>query len=217
MKRVFAPGCALMIYKPHLGKKVLKVLNEELGNIEEHLTCCKHEPKLELGTEIINTCSGCDKRYRELYDWVSTVSLWEVLAQSKNFSFPDYNGKSMAILDTCPTRSEGRVHDAVRRLLNKMNITVVEPEKTRSKGTCCGDSFYGILPVEQVKEQMKKRAAEMPVEDVAVYCVSCCKSMFIGGKRPHYLVDLLFGEETIPKTLEPEEWHREVDDFIREH
>jgi hypothetical protein len=98
-----------------------------------------------------------------------------------------------------------------------MNIDVIEPEKTRTKGTCCGDSFYGVLPMEQVKEQMKKRASEMPSPDVVVYCVSCCKSMYIGGKKPRYLVDLLFGEDTIPGTFEPDEWHAEINKFIDEH
>lgn len=64
---------------------------------------------------------------------------------------------------------------------------------------------------------MKKRASEMPVNDVVVYCVSCTKSVFIGGKQPYYLVDLLFNEPTVPKTLEPDEWHKELDDYIEEH
>lgn len=217
MKTVFAPGCALMIYKPELGKKVLEVLNKELGDVNKHLTCCRHEPNLPEGTQIINTCAGCDRRYRQLYEGISTISLWEVLANSKTFTFPNYKGSTMTILDACPTRNEERVHNAVRILLEKMNINVVEPEKTRSKGTCCGDSFYGILPVEQVKDQMKKRALEMPAEDVVVYCVSCCKSMHIGGKTPRYLIDLLFGEDTTYGTFEPDEWHRELDEFIREH
>lgn len=217
MKKVYAPGCALMIYKPELVKKVLDFLNSDLGNIDEHLICCRHEPKLDKGIQIINTCAGCDKRYRELYEGITTISLWEVLAQSKTFPFPDYKGKEMAILDACPTRHEERVHNAVRVLLKRMNIHVVEPEKTRTKGTCCGDSFYGVLPVEQVKQQMKKRAGEMPADDDVVYCVSCCKSMYIGGKKPRYLVDLLFEEDTIIGTFEPDEWHGQVNDFINEH
>jgi Fe-S oxidoreductase len=204
MKKVFAPGCALMIYKPDLGKKVLDFLNCDLGSIEEHLICCRHEPNLEKGTQIINTCAGCDRRYRELYEGITTISLWELLAESKTFPFPDYEGKVMTILDACPTRDQERVHNAVRALLKRMNITIIEPEKTRTKGTCCGDSFYGVLPVDQVKEQMKKRAGEMPVENIVVYCVSCIKSMHIGGKTPRYLIDLLFGEETHPGVFEPD-------------
>jgi Fe-S oxidoreductase len=123
----------------------------------------------------------------------------------------------MSILDACPTRTEVRVHRAVRALLTRMNIQLTEPRNTGTKGTCCGDSFFGTLPVEQVKAQMKKRASEMPCEDVVVYCVSCTKAMHIGGKRPRYLVDLLFGEPTTIGTFEPEAWHREVQDFIDAH
>ena len=217
MKRVFAPGCALMFYKPELSKKVFEFLNKDFENIDELKTCCRHEPNLDNGTQIINTCPGCDRRYRELYSSVSTISLWEILADSETFPFPDYNGLEMTIIDACPTRNQERVHNAVRILLKRMNINLIEPEKTRTKGTCCGDRFYGVLPLEQVKEQMKKRASEMPVEDVVVYCVSCSKSMHIGGKKPRYMIDLLFGEETVPGTFEPDQWHNEIDEFNNEH
>jgi Fe-S oxidoreductase len=217
MKRVFAPGCALMIYKPELAQRMFDFLNQAFGKTEELLICCRHEPKFRENKEVINVCAGCDKRYRTLYQGVTTISLWEVLAEDQAFPFPDYGGREMSILDACPTRDQVRVHRAVRTLLRRMNIVLKEPKKTGTKSVCCGDSYFGSLPVERVKEQMKKRAGQMPVNDVVVYCVSCCKSMHIGGKKPRYLVDLLFGEETVPKTFEPEAWHKELDEFIDTH
>lgn len=217
MKQVYAPGCALLIYKPQLAEKVLDFLNRNLGDIPEHRICCRHDPHLEKGTQVINTCAGCDKRYRELYDGISTQSLWEILAESKTFPFPDYKGMEMSIHDACPTRTEERVHSAIRKLLERMNIKLIEPSNTRTKATCCGDSFYGTLPIEKVKEQMKKRSNEMPCADVVVYCVSCIKAMYIGGKKPRYMIDLLFGEETGIGTFEPDEWHNQLQKFIDEH
>lgn len=41
--------------------------------------------------------------------------------------------------------------------------------------------------------------------------------MHIGGKKPHYIVDLLFDEFTTIGTYEPEEWHDELQKFINEH
>jgi hypothetical protein len=90
-------------------------------------------------------------------------------------------------------------------------------EYYNSEGTCCGDTFYGSLPTPEVKKLMIKRTSEMPVNDVVVYCVSCSKSVFVGGKQPHYMIDLLFSGETIPETLEPDEWHKELDAYINEH
>lgn len=217
MKKVYAPGCALMIYKPELAEKVLDFLNKDSGGIREHSICCRHEPNLENGTLVINTCAGCDRRYRLLYEGISTVSLWEILAGSETFPFPDYNGLVMSIHDACPTRTEKRVHSAIRRLLERMNIKIIEPQNTRTKAVCCGDSFYGVLPVDQVKEQMKKRSSEMPCENVVVYCISCIKAMHIGGKKPRYIVDLLFREETGIGTFEPDAWHDELQKCIDAH
>ena len=218
MNTAYAPGCALMVYRPQLASQVLDWLRAELGGVvSEHLVCCQHQPDLATPARIINTCAGCDKRYRELYAGVGTVSLWEVLAQSQSFPYRDYGGLEMAIQDACPTRSEGRVHTAVRQLLARMNIKVIEPAHSRAAALCCGDSFYGNLPVTQLKAQMRRRADQMPREDVAVYCVSCIKAMHIGGKRPRYLVDLLFGQETESGTYEPDDWHAQLREYIAAH
>ena len=214
MKRIFALGCALMLYKPDLVNKLHTILNENLGKMELLNICCRNQPDLIPGVEVINICPGCDRRYRENYDNATTISLWEILAKTDFFPLPDYQGKEMTVIDACPTRSEVRVHEAVRTLLKKMNITITEPSKTGIHSTCCGDSFYGVIPTDKVKIQMKKKASEMPVDDIVVYCVSCSKSVYIGGKKPHYMIDLLFNEETVPKTYEPDEWHKELDEYI---
>ena len=217
MQKIFAPGCALMLYKPYLAEKLHIILNENIGRTDILSTCCRHEPQLTSKTEVINICPGCDKRYRNNYDNTTTISLWEILSETDFFPFPDYKGIEMSIIDACPTRDQERVHTAIRILLKKMNIHLIEPKNTKTKSTCCGDSFYGEISTELVKKQMVKRTAEMPAEDVVVYCVSCSKSVYIGGKRPHYMVDLLFGETTVPGIFEPDKWHKEIDDYIEEH
>lgn len=217
VRQVFAPGCALMLYKPELAEKLYQVLSKNSGKIELHSTCCHHDPGLEEQTEVINICPGCDKRFSKDYANCSTVSLWEILAESDSFPFPDYQGLQMSILDACPTREKEGVHRAIRKILGKMNIELIEPQNTGTRSTCCGDSFYGIIPVEKEKEQMTKRAAEMPAEEVVVYCVSCIKSMYIGGKKPRYLIDLLFAEDTFPQTFEPDAWHKELNSYIEIH
>ena len=213
MKQVYAPGCALLLYKPSLSKKIHGFLNNHFQQMELLSTCCRLHPEIETGTQVINTCPGCSRRYKNNYTESTTISLWKILAENDDFPFPDYKGETMTILDACPTRNESRVHDAIRTLLHRMNIEIIEPENTRETGTCCGDSYYGKKPVETVKEQMRSRAEEMPVENVVVYCVSCVKSMYLGGKKPRYLVDLLFCENTYPQTYEPDAWPKELDTF----
>ncbi|MEI7983630.1 MAG: (Fe-S)-binding protein [Bacteroidota bacterium] len=216
-KRVFAPGCALMLYKPELAAKLHLILNENSGVTDQLMICCHHVPPYSSMTEVINICPGCDKRFGNDYENTTTISLWELLAGSDYFPFPDYHGQRMTILDACPTRDRERVHNAIRTILQKMNITLTEPQNTRTNCTCCGDSFYGLIPTDKVKQQMIKRTSEMPLENVVVYCVSCIKSLYIGGKIPHYLVDLLFAAETVPETYEPDEWHKELEQYMEQH
>ncbi len=212
MNRVYAPGCSLLVYKPHLAEKIRDFLN-----VPMHTTCCQHAPGLPAGTQVVNNCPGCGEHFEHSYPKTSTISLWELLAESQTFPFPDYGGVSMAIHDACPARSEPQVHDAVRKVLARMNIHVVEPQNTREKSVCCGDNFMGRLPLEEVKVQMKKRADEMPCDDVIVYCVSCINSMRIGGKRPRHIVDLLFEEPTAFGEIEPPDWHKKVRAFKEAH
>lgn len=216
-KMIFAPGCALMLYKPEIAFRIHTIMQGYLGKMEMLTSCCHKDPSFDEPHTVINICPGCDKRYRQDYRNCSTVSLWEVLAESEYFNLPNYRRKKMTIIDACPTRDQDRVHIAVRKLIRKMNINLIEPVKTREKSTCCGDSFYGEIPTEKVKEQMVKKGSEMPVDDVIVYCVSCSKSMFIAGKKPRFLADLLFSEKTLPLTYDPDKWHSELREYIAAH
>jgi hypothetical protein len=48
--QMFAPGCALMLYKPELALKLHSLLNENLGRMNMLLTCCQHDPGLKQAT-----------------------------------------------------------------------------------------------------------------------------------------------------------------------
>ncbi len=122
MHHFFAPGCALLIYKPQLAEKMMEFLRKEFTGIAEHTTCCHHEPRLAPGARVINTCAGCDRRYRELYAGVSTVSFWEILAASTTFPFPDYQQRRMTILNACPTRDQVRKISLGRKVRGGLKI-----------------------------------------------------------------------------------------------
>ena len=221
MKTYFNPGCALSLYKPEFEDKILDFLNahykERYGTIEMHKICCHHDPQLEEGSLIIVVCSGCDRRFRSLYEGISTITLWELIEPLDDFHYPDYQGLQMSIHDACPVRKRPAVHEAVRSLLHKMNIEIVEAEYHSAKSKCCGDDFYDKIPIEKVHAKMKERADEMPCEDVCVYCVSCVKAMYIGGKTPRHLLDLLFEEETDPQIYDTEKWHEILQAYIEKH
>ena len=216
-KLFFAPGCALMLYKPDLAEKILQFLNEKLDKVEMLLTCCQHDSKLPDNSKVINVCPGCDKRYGNDYKGVSTVSLWEVINENNFFVYPDYKGSRMSIIDACPTREMNIVQNSIRDLLIKMNVSLVEPKNTRKESTCCGDVYYGSMPTVKVKELMIEKALEMPADDIVVHCVSCIMAVCNGGKNPKYLADLLFNEQSSPASIDLDEWHNSLTGFIETH
>lgn len=221
MPTYFNPGCALSIDRPDAGQMILDWLNrycfEQFGVIAMHRTCCRHDPQLAGGSRIINVCAGCDRRFSSLYEGISTISLWEVIDGISDFTFPDYQGKQMSVHDACPVREKPQVHQAVRSLLSKMNIEVIETDNRGTRSKCCGDDFYPTWPVEHVHEKMLERASEMPCEDVVVYCVSCIKAMHIGGRTPRHLVDLLTGRDTSPEISDTVAWHKQLQTYIDKH
>ena len=64
---------------------------------------------------------------------------------------------------------------------------------------------------------MRDKALEMPVNDIVVHCVSCIVAVYNGGKNPWYLADLLFNQNTIPKTYDLDEWHEGLTHYIENH
>lgn len=216
-KCYFNPGCALSVYKPSSERKLLELLNRYFGPVKMHNICCHHDPGLPQGSTIINNCAGCDRRFRSLYEGIRTISLWEVLDSIEALPLPDYAGMTLSVHDSCSYRPKPQVHAAVRSLLDKMNIKVIDSEFSGTKSICCGDNFYPRLSIEKVTELQKKRAAQMPCQDVAVYCVSCIKSMAIGGKTPHHMTDLVLGEETELQEMRIDVYHGTLEEYIACH
>lgn len=216
MNYVYAPGCALMAYKPHLADKLKNIVTRKYGEMETILTCCFDRPVFESKTCIITPCTACAAEYSR-FDNCSTLLFLTELAESDDFPFPDYGGICMSIQDTCSARSQPESLAAIRKLLKRMNISINEATYAMEKARCCGQTFYGKADIEKVADIMRKRAEEMPCEDVVVYCTSCIMSMFTGGKRPRYILDLLFREDTDTSAMGISVWNKRLADFRNIH
>lgn len=198
MKTLFASGCALRNYKPELVDRMTAFLTEA-GIIDgTYEICCKSSQTIEEETILIDCCPGCSHTFETLPN-VQIVSLWKVLLDS-DFPFPDYGGRLMTIHDACHARNRNstEMQDTSRELCGRMNITLIEPAKTRDKAPCCG----GYAKDYETRKKMAiHRAEQLPVKDVVLYCTGCTRSFSITEAIPHHLFDLLFEEETEGLTI----------------
>lgn len=217
MKYIYAPGCALMSYKPHLADKLKALAVSRYGEMDTLLACCITDPVREEGIHVLTPCVTCAVRYKSMWSGSTSDFLLDMIADSEDFPFPDYGGAVMSIQDTCASRTMPQAQATIRKLLEKMNIRLEEPEKSGPVSKCCGQSFYGKLDPEKVRSLMVARAAEMPTDDVVVYCPSCIVSMAQGGKKPRYILDLLFGETTELRDSNPYRWHCRLMEFRSNH
>ena len=105
--------------------------------------------------------------------------------------------------------------DAVRELLKRMNIEVVELEEAREETDFCGTSLYSPAPTRNLRlapkrfvenaagkfeprgEDERKRlmveyCSQITTDKVVAYCHYCTQGLAVGGKNDLHLAQLLF-------------------------
>ncbi|HUH65710.1 MAG TPA: hypothetical protein VLZ07_04695 [Syntrophales bacterium] len=143
------------------------------------------------------------------------TSLWELILEDKKFSYPDYSHEKMTVQD-CWRSYDNRVEqEAVRMLLEKMSVDIVEMNENYEKTQFCGVSIYQPAPERNLKlapirfvknaagkfisrteeeklELMQKHCKEINTDKVVAYCHYCSKGLELGRKNVKHLAELLF-------------------------
>ena len=134
-----------------------------------------------------------------------------------DLELPDHTGLTVSVHDSCGYRHKPQVHQAIRRLLAKMNIKVVESKFSGTESVCCGDNFYGYVPNADVEKRIRMRAVQLPSDNVVVYCIGCVRAMVFAGKTPLYLPDLILDKKTEMMQDTLDEYHLKLGQYIDEH
>lgn len=194
MDKLFAPGCALRKYKPHLIYKIKNFLLENGIANGEYEPCCKELLNPQEDTILINCCPGCSHMFETKFLNVRSVTLWKILLNT-DFPFPDYHGEKMTIHDSCHARNRNstEMQIASRELCRRMNIKLVEPADNFNEAKCCGGSAKDY---ETRKKMALERAKDFPEKNAVVYCTGCVRSFSLTDVHPRHMLDLLFNEPT---------------------
>lgn len=223
-KKVFLPGCSLTSYSSELVEKTFEYLKETLGDIYLDVNCCgkptesmgdmekfeKYFSKLENKyknsevEEVIVACPNCFSTIRKYSSNVKVTPIWEIISE---FGIPknlvnNYSDLDMrfTLHDPCPMRSESKVHNNVREILNSLGVKVEEFEKNRENSQCCGSGgMVRVTNPDISNVQTNKRANEAKTETIISYCESCCESMLIANKKSLHVLDFLFNKDVIEK------------------
>ena len=154
----------LDVLQTRAGQQAERLVERLYGPITLHTTCCLNRKESMSGSCILTPCVTCYQQYKKICPDAEPVFLLEKLLETDIFPFPDYQGMEMSIQDTCSARLDPKVLSVVRRLLERMNIRLSEPQRSGNHSKCCGQKFYGKLPLEEVESLMAKRLARCLVK-----------------------------------------------------
>ena len=167
------------------------------------------------GDIMVYVCHNCAAIFEETLPGVKRISLWELILSDGEFLFPDYAHEKMTLQDCWRSYDNAPEQEAVRRLLQKMNVDFTELEENRENTQFCGITLYTpaskralelapnrfatraegkFIPhtPEQQKALMQKHCEKIMTDKVVVYCHYCTKGIALGGKQPRHLASLLF-------------------------
>jgi len=174
-----------------------------------------HSKEFTTADTVVSLCHNCSAIIEETLPAVGRLSLWEVILEDEAFSFPDYGGQKMTIQDCWRSYDNRAEQNAVRTLLKKMNINIVELEDKYEKINFCGITLYQPAPPRNLKlapirfvenakgkfishsekekqQLMVEYCRKFTTEKVVAYCHYCAKGLQIGGKKVAHIAELLF-------------------------
>ena len=175
-----------------------------------------HYTAFDEDTIMVSVCQNCTSVFQESQPDIEVLSLWEyILEYVPDFPFPDYGGVKMTLQDCWRQHDNEAQQNAVRELLHRMNIDVVELKENRAETKYCGTTTLRATPkrnlvmapkryVENAKgffephtpeEQeayMAEYCRQITTEAIVGYCHYCTQGFNLVGQKNYHLAELLF-------------------------
>lgn len=210
MSNLYFPSCNFTAASPDAAKTI----REYLGQKMPVAGCCRTDAlDYPEDSTAIYFCQACRETLGARAEGkFSLVNLFQYLDGDKDFPLPDYAGLTVTVQDCWRDREHPEIFAAVRSLLQKMHITVVEMEENREHSRFCGNlhvepssrelaeklQAYGEKPLYTLPEEVQRLAMEeqvrkLPCELAVTYCNRCKSGILLGGGKAVHLLELATG------------------------
>lgn len=211
---VFFPGCTLPGTRPEVTWQLFTYLQRFVPNLGIVMDCCA-KPSHDLGRhhfatmifeemfrflaisgvrKVLVACPNCHRMFRLYGNGVGLQTVYELIDVHGLPSDATAAGH-MSVHDPCPLRMESDVHEAVRRILSRMGLSVMEMKHRREKTLCCGEGAgVGIAHPKLAKTWGAIRQNEAGAHRLVTYCAGCAG--YLGRITPTiHIADLIFSPE----------------------
>ena len=209
-QKLFFPSCNFSSASPEAAKRIRRYLSRTM----EAAGCCRVDEKaFRPEYRAVYFCQACRERIEEKTQGsMECENLFSYLDRDPGFSPPDYSGLTVNVQDCWRDREHPEIFQAVRSLLQKMKITVVELEECKERSAFCGDLHFepktqknkellarypGVplyqLPEEVVSALMREQVEKYTCPLTVCYCNRCVKGVLAGGGAAVHLLELAMG------------------------
>ena len=200
MAEIFFPSCKAKAAFPKSSQKLAAYIKRRY-NVDP-IGCCKlNNSKLTKDDTAIILCLNCARVISANAEYKNIQYLWEIIDQDADFIFPDYQGQQMALQDCHLAKGQKNVQDAVRSLMTKMNIQIVELEKKRDNADHCASyeivGYHRERPLTEEEQRVYfyNRYQDVEADWIVSYCKYCNDGVNLSGKKGKHILELLFPEE----------------------
>lgn len=167
--------------------------------------CCREDTaSYEHDATIFFMCQACRSVLEKR--GIHADSIWRILAEDDHLVLPDLSSFSVTVIDCWRDREHKEIATYVRRLLERMHVTVKEAEKQYDfcgrfhmetklyqdeVAACGGIRFMDELPKELYEKLLEEKVDSLKGSIPLVYCNTCYNSLRAGGANPIHLAQLI--------------------------
>ena len=208
---VLFPGCALAGTRPHRVKDLYAHIQRSIPSLGIVLDCCAL-PSHDLGRaddfhrmfdqmrhfllnsgirHVVVACPSCYKVFKQYGYELTVTTAYKIIAEMDLPVTGQVNG-IITVQDSCASRFDKNVHDAVRDLASAKGLSIEEMPHCRNRTFCCGEGG-SVSPINPDFAEnwghMRKREADG--KKIVTYCAGCAS--LLGSSTPTiHILDLVF-------------------------
>jgi len=207
---IYFPSCNFTAASPEAARRLRAILSESMPVAG----CCRTDKTpLTAGTTAIYFCQACRETLEaRTGNRSATQNLFVYLDSLPGFPWPRYAGLAVNVQDCWRDREHPEIADAVRSVLRKMGVKIVEMEENREKSVYCGNlhfeprkpenrellARYPGKPLYELPEDvqaslMREQLEKYTCPIVATTCNRCTRGIEAAGGHAVHLAELVTG------------------------
>ena len=157
---------------------------------------------------IIAGCPTCRKELSELTGR-EVKGIWEILDE---IGLPDGTkgmDRPAALHDACGARGDARTQETVRRLAEKLGVTLTETPYSGDRAPCCGYGGLTAYANPEVADEITQKALSRSDAPYVSYCMACRDRFARQGRESRHLLELVYGTDAgSPPDISEKRWNR---------